>query len=130
MTNKPCSCGSALNYAVCCGRYHKGKLKAPTAEALMRSRYTAYSMGNAQYLYKTWHENTRPSLTSLRDSGPQKLVALKIISLQAGGENDAKGIVEFIASSESTNPEEPIYQHREKSLFMKIKDQWLYIDRI
>jgi SEC-C motif-containing protein len=96
----------------------------------MRSRYTAYAMGNAQYLYRTWHEKTRPTLASLRKAGAQKLVALKIVSKQAGGENDSKGMVEFIASSETTNPEEPIYQHHEKSLFIKIKDQWLYIDRI
>jgi uncharacterized protein YchJ len=87
-------------------------------------------MGNAQYLYKTWHENTRPTLSSLRESGPQKLIALKIVSTQAGAEKDLKGMVEFIASSESNNPEEPIYQHHEKSLFIKVKGQWLYIDRI
>ncbi len=96
----------------------------------MRSRYTAYVMGNAHYLYKTWHEKTRPSLASLKESGAQKLIALKIVTTQAGGENDLKGMVEFIASSESTNPEEPIYQHHEKSLFIKVKQQWLYIDRI
>jgi len=130
MSNKPCPCDSTLNYAVCCGRFHKGNIKAPTAEALMRSRYTAYVMGNAHYLYKTWHEKTRPSLASLKESGAQKLIALKIVTTQAGGENDLKGMVEFIASSESTNPEEPIYQHHEKSLFIKVKQQWLYIDRI
>ena len=130
MTNKLCPCDSIVSYKLCCGRYHKGNIKAPTAEALMRSRYTAYAMGKAQYLYKTWHEKTRPSLSSLRESDPQKLIALKIISTQAGGEHDLKGMVEFIASSESTDPEQPIYQHREKSLFIKVKEQWLYIDRI
>ncbi len=130
MTNKLCPCDSTVSYKLCCGRYHKGNIKAPTAEALMRSRYTAYAMGKAQYLYKTWHEKTRPSLSSLRESDPQKLIALKIISTQAGGEHDLKGMVEFIASSESTDPEQPIYQHREKSLFIKVKEQWLYIDRI
>ncbi len=130
MTNKLCPCDSALNYAVCCGRYHKGNLKAPTAEALMRSRYTAYAMGNAQYLFKTWHQDTRPSLTSLKESEPQQLIALKIVSTKAGDEGDLKGMVEFIASSKCNNPEEPIYQHHEKSLFIKIKEQWLYIDRI
>jgi len=130
MTNKLCPCDSTVSYKLCCARSHKGNIKAPTAEALMRSRYTAYAMGKAQYLYKTWHEKTRPSLSSLRESDPQKLIALKIISTQAGGEHDLKGMVEFIASSESTDPEQPIYQHREKSLFIKVKEQWLYIDRI
>ena len=125
-----CPCCSTLDYAVCCGRYHKGKIHAPTAEALMRSRYTAYAMGNAQYIYRTWHEKTRPTLPSLRKSDPQKLVALKILSTQEGAENDSKGMVEFVASYESLIVGEPIEQHHEKSLFAKIKGHWVYIDRI
>ncbi len=128
----PCPCQSSLDYAVCCGRYHQGKLHAPTAEALMRSRYTAYVMGNAQYIFRTWHEKTRPALQSLRDSEPQKLIGLKILSIQAGSVDDDKGMVEFIASYENPfkETEEPIQQHREKSLFVKMKGRWLYIDAI
>ena len=133
-----CPCCSTLDYAVCCGRYHKGNINPPTAEALMRSRYTAYAMGNAQYIYRTWHEKTRPTLPSLRKSEPQKLVALKILSTQEGTENDSKGMVEFVASYESPSFDEsvdkpvgePIEQHHEKSLFAKIKGNWVYIDRI
>jgi uncharacterized protein YchJ len=87
-------------------------------------------MGNAQYLYRTWHEKTRPTLPSLRESDPQKLVALKILSTQEGGENDVKGMVEFVASYESEKTNEPIEQHHEKSLFTKVKGNWVYIDRI
>ncbi len=128
----PCPCQSSLDYAVCCGRYHQGNLHAPTAEALMRSRYTAYVMGNAQYIFRTWHEKTRPTLQSLRDSEPQKLVGLKILSIQAGSVDDDKGMVEFIASYENpvTNTDEPIQQHKEKSLFVKVKGRWFYIDAI
>ena len=130
MTHKRCPCLSTLDYNVCCGRYHKGKLHAPTAEALMRSRYTAYAMGNAQYIYRTWHEKTRPSLQSLRQSKPQKLLALKIIATQEGGPDDKKGMVEFVASYEGITTEEPIAQHREKSLFVRINQRWLYIDAV
>jgi len=63
--NTPCPCQSSLDYNICCGRYHKGKLFAPTAEALMRSRYSAYSLKLGRYLFKTWHKSTRPELQSL-----------------------------------------------------------------
>jgi len=128
--NTPCPCQSSLSYALCCGRYHKGKLSAPTAEALMRSRYTAYVLGDAQYLYRTWHESTRPSLVSLRESGPLDLIGLKIISTLAGGEKDSKGMVEFVASSKSASMPGEIEQHKEKSLFVRIKNRWVYIDAI
>lgn len=48
VTNKinDCPCGSQIEYKSCCGVYHQGARVAPTPEALMRSRYTAYSLGN------------------------------------------------------------------------------------
>ena len=51
----PCPCGSALDYAACCGRWHAGPehLQAPNAEALMRSRYSAFVRGLGGYLLDT-----------------------------------------------------------------------------
>ena len=137
-SNTPCPCQSSsdnpISYAVCCGRYHKGKIHAPTAEALMRSRYTAYTLGDAQYIYRTWHEKTRPSLQSLRDSGPQDLISLKILSTQEGGPKDQKGMVEFVSSYNNDDvnaePEEQVIQHKENSLFVRVKDRWVYIDAV
>ena len=125
-----CPCQSQLSYEQCCGQYHKSGGHAPTAEALMRSRYTAYVMGEAQYLFRTWHANTRPSLQSLKASGPQTLIGLKIVSTQAGGENDQKGMVEFISSRYSPSLMGEIEQHKEKSLFARVKGNWVYIDAI
>jgi SEC-C motif-containing protein len=58
-----CPCGSARPYAGCCGRWHDGPLhlQAPDAEALMRSRYSAYVLERADYLLATWHPRTRPT---------------------------------------------------------------------
>lgn len=127
----PCqSADSSITYEQCCGQYHKAGGKAPTAEALMRSRYTAYVMGNAQYLFRTWHSTARPTLQSLRESGPQSLISLKIISTHAGGEKDQKGMVEFITSRYSPSLMGEIEQHKEKSLFTRIKGNWVYIDAI
>lgn len=54
-----CYCGSDLPFENCCQPYINGILKAPTAEALMRSRYTAFATGAADYLVATTHSSTR-----------------------------------------------------------------------
>ncbi len=125
-----CPCLSALTYEKCCGRYHKTGGSAPTAEALMRSRYSAYVFGNAQYLFRTWHKSTRPTLQSLKEMGPQTLISLKIVSTQAGKEKDKKGMVEFISSRYSHSLMGEIEQHKERSLFSRVNDKWVYIDAI
>lgn len=134
MNQDTCPCqppsNTSLSYEECCGKYHKSGCHAPTAEALMRSRYTAYAMGNAQYLFRTWHASTRPSLQSLKASEPQTLIALKILSTQEGGINDKKGMVEFISSRFSASLMGEIEQHKEKSLFSRVKNHWVYIDAI
>lgn len=54
-----CYCGSAKPFENCCQIYISGKEKAPTAEALMRSRYSAFATGAADYLVTTTHSSTR-----------------------------------------------------------------------
>jgi len=75
----PCPCGrlrtpggpAVLPYAACCGRWHQGAehLMAPDAEALMRSRYSAFVLGLADYLLATWHPATRPATLDLDEPG-------------------------------------------------------------
>lgn len=55
-----CPCGQQQTYAQCCAPYHQGTAIAPTAELLMRSRYSAYVLAIKEYLLSTWHESTRP----------------------------------------------------------------------
>jgi SEC-C motif-containing protein len=54
-----CPCGLAPAYEQCCGRFHGGEV-APTPELLMRSRFTAFALGDEAYLLRTWHPSTRP----------------------------------------------------------------------
>ena len=54
-----CPCGNSQSYAACCGRYLDGNETAPTAEALMRSRYTAFVRGDIDYLEETLAPDTR-----------------------------------------------------------------------
>src|ERR1700734_4129513 len=64
MDGLACPCGLGDDYDSCCGRLHGGA-PAPTAEALMRSRYSAFAVGDAGYLLRTWHPTARPRTLSL-----------------------------------------------------------------
>ena len=92
----PCPCGTDRAYAACCGRYHAGEA-APDAEALMRSRYSAFVTGNADYLRATWHPDTRPDELGLDAPGAQKTtwLGLTVKSHRVTGPETAE--VEFVA---------------------------------
>ena len=90
----PCPCGSGTAYAACCGPLHDGA-PAATAEALMRSRYTAYALGRTDHVFRTWHPRTRPD-----DLAPDPGVTwtgLEVLATEAGGPDDDRGVVEFRA---------------------------------
>jgi SEC-C motif domain protein len=122
-----CSCGSGDPYEGCCGLYHDG-LPAPTALALMRSRYTAFVKGAIDYLIDTHDPDTRGKVSrqSLAQFSKDTLwLGLEIISTEAGGEDDETGIVEFIArGAQNAQP----FAQRERSRFRKLDGRWLYTD--
>jgi SEC-C motif-containing protein len=89
-----CPCGSAGDYASCCGRLHAGA-PAPTAESLMRSRYSAFAVGDAGYLLRTWHPSARPRTLSLDPA--RRWTRLAILETRDGGLFDATGTVQFRA---------------------------------
>ena len=91
-----CPCGNPADYLQCCGRYHAGAyyLQAPTPEALMRSRYSAYVLGLRDYLLDTWHPSTRPQQMDRFDSGV-KWLGLTV--KRAWTTSEAEGFVEFVA---------------------------------
>ena len=74
-----CPCGGP-SYAACCGPYIDGAAIAPTAETLMRSRYTAYGLRNEPYLLVTWHASTRPSEPILSDEEKVQWLGLEVKS--------------------------------------------------
>jgi len=67
----PCPCSSGLRYRQCCAPYHRGEAEPPDAEALMRSRYSAFAMKDAAYLWKTLHpehaERSRPEAEVVKE---------------------------------------------------------------
>lgn len=96
---------------------------AITAEALMRSRYTAYVVKNVDYLLKTWHPSTKPANIDLGTI--PKWNGLHIVSTEAGDESDSYGTVEFKATALSQGK---IFRLHEKSRFVKEHGRWLYVD--
>lgn len=121
-SHTPCPCGLGNTYAECCERFHAGT-PAPTASQLMRSRYSAFAMGRADYLLRTWHESTRP--TEL-DLDPEiRWLRLIVEDTSAGGPFDTTGTVSFTAIGR--RPEGRFEQH-EESRFVREGAEWFYVD--
>lgn len=78
-TPGPCPCGGP-SLAACCGPFIAGEALPPTAEALMRSRYTAYSQKNEAYLQATWHPSTRPGEPVIDEKEPIRWLGLEVKS--------------------------------------------------
>ncbi len=116
-----CPCGGGA-YATCCGPFHAGAA-APTAEALMRSRYSAFALGLAPYLRSTWAAATRPDELDLDDGTVWR--RLQIVDSARGGPDDDTGVVEFRAAFRS--PEGAGVLH-ERSRFVREHARWAYLD--
>jgi SEC-C motif-containing protein len=97
---------------------------APTAEALMRSRYSAFAVGDAEYLLLTWHPTTRPATLEL-DPGVA-WERLEIVGTTAGREHDAAGTVAFVAHYRDVRSGRAGRQE-EHSAFRREGGQWFYL---
>ncbi|GAA1694967.1 YchJ family protein [Microbacterium sediminicola] len=116
-----CPCGSGAIYGACCGPPHRGE-PAGSPEALMRSRYTAFAIGDARYLAESWHPRTRPD--DLRVDADTRWLGLEI--LDAPDASGAKaGIVEFRARWR--HGADRGEQH-ERSRFAFAAGRWWYLD--
>jgi len=128
-----CPCQSGETYGECCGPFHAGAAFAPTAERLMRSRYSAYVIGDADYLRETWHSSTRPA--SLELDPDIRWFALDIVARTKGGMLDTEGTVEYTASfrvsaSDGTadGKKSSRGEQRETSRFVRDGKRWVYLD--
>ena len=118
--SRRCPCGTGLSYGECCGKYHTGT-NAPTAEALMRSRFSAFVTGDEEYLLRTWDPVTRPEALDLADS-PIRFYRLDILDTQGGGLMDSSGVVEFEAFYKGS----AVGSQRERSSFRRFDGTWVY----
>jgi SEC-C motif-containing protein len=122
INGRSCICLSGLEYFECCGRFHSRTAEAATAEQLMRSRYSAFVLLDANYLLRTWHPDTAPSGLEL-DSG-MEWRRLDILSTSRGGPLDTRGAVEFKAHFVHDG-ERGI--HHETSSFVRENRRWYYV---
>lgn len=118
MTNRSCPCGLPRTYDQCCGRYHAGAA-APTAEALMRSRYCAFVRRDEAYLLRTWHPRTRPARVEF-DPG-MRWTGLEILGTTDGSAFHTRGTVTFRASFRGGSL-------HERSRFERVDGAWVYVD--
>lgn len=126
-----CPCGSQSRYVDCCEMYLRGNASAPTAEALMRSRYSAYSKGDVEYLIQTQYPKKRKKADRqmlLKTIENTHWMGLTILKTQKGGADDRRGIVEFVARYRGLALTDPIYQLHERSRFVKEDSIWFYQD--
>ena len=121
--NDPCPCGSGNALVECCGKYLSGAAHAPTAETLMRSRYTAFTVMDDEYLTRTWHPDNRP--TDLDLDPNQKWLRLEILDTERGGLFDSDGVVEFRAHYAFGRERGMLH---ERSRFARTDGKWLYVD--
>lgn len=118
----PCPCGSTLPYAGCCGRWHAGPQPAPDAEALMRSRYSAYVRGRHGYLLATWAAETRPAAIDPDPPG-LKWLGLEVRRRRTIDADHAE--VEFVARSKLGGRAQRLH---ETSRFERRDGRWVYVD--
>ena len=125
----PCPCGRSgakarpLSFAQCCGRYLAdfGACPAPDAESLMRSRYCAFVLQDADYLMATWHASTRPSEVGFDP-------AIKWLGLDVREHSivdDSHAEVEFVARCRTAGRATRLH---ERSSFLREDGRWFYVD--
>ena len=118
----PCPCGSGDAFGGCCGPLLRGE-PAPSAERLMRSRYTAFVVGDERHLAGSWHPGTRPRTLDL---DPRVWwTGLEILAAEAGRSGDRRGTVEFRATWRDGRETGILH---ERSRFVFQRDRWWYLD--
>jgi len=117
--SRACPCGSAEDYDACCAPIVRNERPADTAEELMRSRYSAYVLGDVDHLFRSWHPATRPD--DLAGVPRLDWLGLEILDVVDGAPSDDHGIVEFAARHAAGTL-------HERSRFVRRGGRWVYLD--
>ncbi len=123
LNKSPCPCGSNKTYSECCARYLVGNETPATAETLMRSRYTAYTLFNEEYLLKTWHPSTRPQQLGLAEDTSSKWLGLQVKRHEQ--QDNTHALVEFVARYKVSGRAHRLH---EVSRFVCEDGRWFYVD--
>lgn len=128
MSSEPrCPCGSANFLNECCGHYHAG-IAAPSAHLLMRSRYSAYVLGQIDYLVATTLPAQQAQLNrqSISDWSLQSTwLGLDVESTEVLGGQPEHAFVTFNVRWHDSDGE---HSHHERSAFVQVQDRWYFID--
>lgn len=120
---KACPCHSGKTYQDCCAPFHLGE-HAPTAEQLMRSRYSAYVLKLVEYLHRTWHPTTKPEDLTIESLQGIKWIGLKVLSKENTSAEHAT--VTFSATFKIDQKKNQLLH--ETSRFIFENGQWFYVD--
>ena len=118
----PCPCGRP-EFVRCCGPYLEDfeARPAPDAEALMRSRYSAFVLEDASYLMATWHSSARPGELAFEPG--LKWLGLEVRDVRQQDADHAE--VEFVARSRLRGRGQRLH---ERSRFVREAGRWYYLD--
>jgi SEC-C motif-containing protein len=123
-----CPCGSNKTLEECCGPYLAGDARPPTAEALLRARYSAFATHEVDFIVDTIHPSKRKDADApaLRKwSHESEWLGLEIVSTRNGREADSTGEVEFVASYKADGEE---LEHHERGEFRREGGSWYFWD--
>lgn len=128
LANIRCPCGSAEEFKTCCSPYISRNRLAPTAEALMRSRYTAFTLGNLDYIESTITEHASQSFNRIdmeRSLPGTEWLGLEVRDTTGGRESDDTGTVNFAFHYRSKSRD---FSQVEIASFRRVDGAWLYDD--
>lgn len=123
-----CPCDSGKEYTACCGPLISGERPAETAEAVMRSRYSAFATGEIGYLRESLHPDHREDHdpdAARRWAEDSDWIRLEVVSKDGGGADDNEGTVEFIAHYRHDDVD---LAHHEMAEFARHHGRWYYVD--
>ena len=122
-----CPCGSGRQLDACCACYIEGRSSAPTAEGLMRSRFSAFVLNRLDYIEQTCASEMRETFDrddAQRGSDVVKWIDLEVLNSFRGGAMDETGTVEFSARYLVDGL---VRTHRENSVFRREDGKWVYV---
>jgi SEC-C motif-containing protein len=131
MTNLPCPCGSGVKFKRCCRQYHRGT-PVPNALLLMKARYSAYAVGDANFVMDTTHplnSEFQPDrdLWARALQGYCRATQFTALTIREFVDGDARASVTFHATMQQGSDD---LSFAERSTFVREDDRWLYRDGV
>ncbi|MEZ5962358.1 MAG: YchJ family metal-binding protein [Planctomycetota bacterium] len=123
-----CTCGKPGDYASCCAPVIAGQTPAPSPEALMRARYSAYVHCDIDFLYESLAPSERAAFDRAGAEQWSKLASwqgLDVLRTEGGGAGDDAGVVEFVARY---RVQEKDVAHHEVATFRREDGRWFFVD--